>query len=79
MSDICEWMIKHHYAKNVFNAQAIFIGLRLDLVPRFWERVQRIVVYRQWRDAGERSKIAFQNVLDGKQAPKTLFEKAEHK
>jgi hypothetical protein len=73
MKDINEWMVAHKFAKNTFNAQAIFNGLRLYETRRFWERVKRVLIYRKWRDAGESSKTAFAYVLSGKSAPAELF------
>jgi hypothetical protein len=71
--DINEWMVKHKYAKNGFNAQAIFNGLKLYETPRFWKRVQSVLLYRKWRDAGESSKVSFENVLSGRKPPQVLF------
>ena len=49
MTDINQWMIQHKYAKNDFNAYAIFNGLELSKEPRFWKRVYLILLYRRWR------------------------------
>ena len=64
--DINQWMINHKYAKNEWNSQHIFNGLKLYEVKRFWERARRVIVYRLWRDAGEPSSVAYQNTLDGR-------------
>ena len=64
--DINQWMIDHKYAKNVFNANHIFQGLKLFEIKRYWERVRRVVLYRKWRDVGEPSSVAYQNAIVGK-------------
>ena len=72
--DINEWMIANKYAKNVFNAQHIFKGLKLYETNSYPERVRRVMLYRKWRDAGEPSKVAYENTLSGKEPPKELFD-----
>lgn len=51
-TNINQWMIQHKYAKNEFNAYAIFKFLGLAHEPRFWKRVHRILLYRRWRTSG---------------------------
>jgi hypothetical protein len=49
--DINQWMIKYKFAKNEFNAMHIFNGLDLAHEPRFWKRVHRVILYRDWRNS----------------------------
>jgi hypothetical protein len=78
MTDINQWMINHHYAKNVFEANHIFQGLELYRESRFWLRVKRIVIYRRWRTSqvyGKNTKLCFDKAVRGERPPKELFEK----
>lgn len=63
--DINQWMIRHGYAKNDFNANHIFKGLDLAHEPRFWARVKRVMLYRRWRTSG-----VFNNTADCYEAAK---------
>ena len=55
--DINQWMIRHKYAKNDFNAMHIFSGLELAYEPRFWKRVHRVILYRDWRKYHRRQHV----------------------
>jgi len=65
MKDINVWMTEHKYADNVFAASHIFAGLQLSRVPRFWQRVKLVMLYRLHRDSGEPSKFAYTKALTG--------------
>ena len=70
--NINEWMIKYKFAKNDFNANAIFNGLELSRIPRFWARVHRIILYRDWRNSkvfGGKTAECFAKAIAGERVP----------
>ncbi len=70
--NICDWMIKYHYASHPRHADNIFNGLELSRVPRFWVRVKLVMLYRLHRDSGEPSKVAYVKAIAGER-PLQLF------
>jgi hypothetical protein len=72
--DINQWMVKRKFAKNEFAAHHMFIGLRLSEVPRFWARVKRIVMYRDWRNSGaypkSNTRACYDKAIAGERVPK---------
>jgi len=56
--DLIKWMLVHKFAKNEYNATAMIALLELNDLPRFWVKCRRVIVYRQWRRAGENPKMA---------------------
>lgn len=60
-----DWMIAEKIAKNDFNAAAIVNGLELHKLQDDEERKSRIRLYRDWRNAGEKTKIAFEHAIRG--------------
>lgn len=73
---IIESMIADKIAQNVFQAAHIANGLKLAELKTDEERRARYLLYREWRNAGEPSKVAYQNAIDGK-VPMVLIEKEE--
>lgn len=65
MKDLMNWMITERIAKNDFNASAIVNGLELYKLSTDDERKARVRLYRDWRNAGEPSKVAFQHAING--------------
>lgn len=65
MIEIMKWMIAEKIAKNDFNAAAIVNGLELHKVEGDEARKARVKLYRDWRNAGEPSKVAFQHAING--------------
>ncbi len=65
MKDLMNWMITERIAKNDFNASAIVNGLELYKLSTDDERKARVRLYRDWRNAGEKSKIAFEHAIKG--------------
>lgn len=65
MIDLMNWMIEEKIAKNSFNASAIVNGLRLFEVEGDEAKKARVRLYRDWRNAGEPSKVAFQHAIKG--------------
>lgn len=65
MKNIMDWMITEKIAKNDFNAAAIVNGLELHKLPTDEARKARVKLYRDWRNAGEPSKVAFQHAING--------------
>lgn len=74
--DFYNWMITEKLAKNSFNASAIWNGLELWKLPTDEARKERCKLYREWRWAGEKSAVAFENAKAGTPAPKRLLEVA---
>lgn len=70
------WMVNHKLAANSFAANHIFVGLQLSKVPRFWMRVHRVLLYRDWRNSKVYNDTAscYQKAISGERAPKMLFE-----
>lgn len=65
MKHICDWMKGNKLAKNDFNAAAIVNGLRLWELPDDEEKKKRVLLYRDWRNAGERPATAFEKAIKG--------------
>ncbi len=65
MKHIMNWMITEKIAKNDFNASAIVNGLELYKVEGDEAKKARIRLYRDWRNAGEKTKIAFEHAIKG--------------
>lgn len=70
---IQEHMIELKLAKNVFQASHMATGLKLWELKTVEEQIERVKLYRLWRDAGEPSKVAYVNAIEGKQ-PMELLE-----
>ena len=61
-----DWMIAEKIAKNDFNAAAIVNGLELYKIQNDDEAMKsRVKLYRDWRNAGEKTKIAFEHAIKG--------------
>lgn len=64
--NIIERMIDDKIATNRFQAANIANGLKLAGLDEN-EQIARYKLYREWRNAGEPSKVAYKNAIDGKQ------------
>jgi hypothetical protein len=78
MKHIMDWMIAEKIAKNDFNAAAIVNGLELYKLADDGAMKARCKLYRDWRNAGEKSKVAFQHAINGDKilASEPMFEGA---
>ncbi len=65
MIEIMNWMITEKIARNDFNASAIVNGLELYKLNDDETMKARVRLYRDWRNAGEPSKVAFQHAIKG--------------
>lgn len=65
MKNIMDWMITEKIAKNDFYAAAIVNGLELYKLDSDEAMKARVRLYRDWRNAGEPSKVAFQHAING--------------
>lgn len=65
MKHIYDWMKENKLAKNDFNATAIVNGLHLWEVEGDEEKKKRVLLYRDWRNAGEKSAVAFEKAIKG--------------
>jgi len=74
--NVIESMIADQIAQNPFQAAHIANGLKLADLKTDEEKVARYKLYREWRNAGEPSKVAYQNAIEGK-VPMVLIEKED--
>lgn len=65
MREIMDWMLSEKIAKNDFNASAIVNGLKLWELDNDEDKKARVRLYRDWRNAGEKTKIAFEHAIRG--------------
>ena len=65
MKEIMDWMIEEKIAKNDFIAAAIVNGLELHKLDSDDAKKARVRLYRDWRNAGEKTKIAFEHAIKG--------------
>ena len=65
MKRIMDWMISVKIAKNDFSAAAIVNGLELYKLDSDEAMKARCKLYRDWRNAGEKSKVAFSKAIAG--------------
>jgi hypothetical protein len=71
--NINEWMVEHKLAKNSFAAHYMFSGLELSKLPRFWARVHRVLLYRDWRSSqvfGKATAPCYEKAISGERVPK---------
>jgi len=68
-NELFQWMIDEKIAKNGFNAAAILNGLQLYNEPDDEKAKATIRLYRDWRNAGEKSKVAFEKAIKGEAVP----------
>lgn len=73
-----ELLIQNEIASNVHQAANIANGLRLQELQSDAEKLARANLYRNWRIAGEKSRVAFENAIEGKPAPAPLIPEALH-
>lgn len=76
-TNIIQRMIDDKIAQNVFQATHIANGLRLALLRDETAQVKRYKLYRKWRDAGEPSKVAYENAIEGKEPMELIEGEAE--
>jgi len=73
--NVNEWMVKNKLAKNEFAAHYMFVGLQLSDVPRFWARVYRVLLYRDWRNSqtfGKDTAPCYAKAIAGERVEKLL-------
>lgn len=63
--NIIEKIIDAGIASNIFQATHIANGLRLFELSTDEEKIARCRLYRDWRNAGEPSNVAYQHAIDG--------------
>jgi hypothetical protein len=73
---IQDHIIELRLAKNVFQASHMATGLKLWELKTVEEQIERVKLYRLWRDAGEPPSVSFANAIEGRQ-PMELPELSE--
>lgn len=79
--NIHEWMLKNKYAMTGFQASHIYEGLLLWKCGSFDEQVERVKLYRSWRNSkvyGNNRKPCFEKAIKGEPAPAPLIAEAAH-
>lgn len=72
--DLFSWMMENKLAKNGFNAAAIASRLELGKLSDPEEIKSRVLLYREWRLAGEKTRISFEHAIRGDKAPERLVQ-----
>lgn len=76
--NIVEKLISDGIASNVFQATHIANGLKLFELSDEAEQLARARLYRDWRNAGEKSKVAYERAIRGDAVPAPMFVEALH-
>jgi hypothetical protein len=76
--NIIEKIIADGIAKNVFQATHIANGLKLVEMKTDDERLARCRLYRDWRNAGEKSATAYAKAIAGEAVPAPMFAEMLH-
>lgn len=76
--NIIEQIINDGIAKNPFQASHIANGLKLYQLKTDAERLSRCRLYRDWRNAGEKSVTAYTKAIAGEQPPAAMFADVLH-
>jgi len=66
--NMIEWLLSEKIAKHWKQAQNIIVGLELNKLydAKDYDGIKaRARLYRDWRNAGEPSKVAFQHAING--------------
>ena len=74
--DVVQMILLDNIAKNQFQAAHIATGLKLWELDSDEKKRKRYKLYREWRNAGEPSKVAYGNAIAGKE-PMALIPKEE--
>jgi hypothetical protein len=72
-TELFEWMVNEKIAKNNFNAAAILNGLKLYNEKDDEKAKVTIRLYRDHRNSGEKSKVAFEKAIKGEAVPAPMF------
>jgi hypothetical protein len=76
---IIDRIISEGIASNVFQAGHIANGLHLaELHTDPDAQIKRARLYRDWRNAGESSKVAYLKAIAGETVPPPMFEEVLH-
>jgi len=70
---LIDLLIEARIADNAFQAAYIVQGLELGSLPGDEARIERAKLYRRWRHAGERPKVAYLLAIKG-ETPADLFQ-----
>lgn len=75
--NLVQLLIENKIADNCFRAAHIVNGLKLWECTDETKALEMAMLYREWRNAGEPSKIAYANAKAWKPKPTNLFEITE--
>lgn len=79
--NMIDWMLSEKIAVHWKQAQNIIVGLELNTLylARDYDGIKkRARLYRDWRNAGEPSKIAYAKAIAGEPVPAPMFEEVLH-
>lgn len=77
--NIIDKLIADGIASNVFQATHIANGLKLtELRDDEGAQIARARLYRDWRNAGEPSKVAYERAIKGEVVPAPMFAEVLH-
>ena len=79
--NIIDWMLTEKIAGHWKQAQNIIAGLHLNelYILNDYDGIKaRARLYRDWRNAGEPSKVAYQKAITGEPVPAPMFEDVLH-
>ena len=79
--NIIDWMLTEKIARHWKQAQNIIAGLHLNelyILNDYDGITARARLYRDWRNAGEPSKVAYQKAIAGEPVPAPMFEDVLH-
>ena len=79
--NIIDWMLTEKIARHWKQAQNIIAGLHLNELYSLndYDGIKaRARLYRDWRNAGEPSKVAYQKAIAGEPVPAPMFEDVLH-
>ena len=78
-TNLIDLLLENKIAQNVFQAAHIANGLRLsELHGNTEAQVKRMKLYRDWRNAGEKSKVAYEKAIAGDIPPSPMFDGILH-
>ncbi len=69
--DITERIVAEKLAENLYAAEHIALGLHLAQLADEEAQMERVRLYRRWREAGEKSLAAYGRAIRGEE-PKRL-------
>lgn len=75
---IIDKIIEAKIALNVFQASHIANGLKLAEMENDEARLARCKLYRDWRNAGEKGKTAYEKAIAAEAVPAPMFPELLH-